>query len=215
MKTQSFEEFKQIVLKSALELNEMAIAGEGDWVDNKAFGFITSKVLKLKYTFSTNIKIKNETYAIYEMDRTNNKVFVVGKIKNIDDDNKLAIIGSIELRKIPDFMDLHNVWNVDDVRVEELFQGQGIAKSIYLYLVKDLRMILLGDEVQYFGARSLWSRLSKLNNVIVDIIDIIDNSYISKNVEVHQGLEDADFDKRVWSRDEKLAHVRLILKDIR
>ncbi len=61
----------------------------------------------------------------------------------------------------------------------------------------------------------MWSKLSKSNDIIVDIIDIIDKTYISKNVEIHQGIEEADFDKQVWSRDEELAHVRLILKDIK
>lgn len=211
----NYEEFKQVVIENELRLDEVTIAGEGDWVDNKVFGFITPKGLALKYKFINELKIKNEVFVVYEMNGSSSKVFNIGKIRNADDDNKLAVIGSIELRKMPDFMDLYNVWNVDDVRVEEKYQHQGISKALYLYLVKQLKMTILSDEVQYFGARSIWSRLSKSNDVIVDIIDIIDKEYIAKNAEVHQGLEEADFDKRVWSRDEKLARIRLVLKDIK
>jgi ribosomal protein S18 acetylase RimI-like enzyme len=148
----TFKEFQE-TLDDYKKLNEMAIAGEGDWVDNKAFGFITSKVLSLKYKFVDNLEIKNESFEMFVMGDNNKKVISIGKLRKDDGDTKLAVIGSIELRKIPDIMDLHNVWNVDDVRVEEKFQGQGIAKSLYLYLVKTLKMTILGDEVQYFGAR--------------------------------------------------------------
>jgi hypothetical protein len=159
-----YQDFKDCV-KIHKELNEMAISGEFDWVDNKAFGFISSRGLATEYKKVDDLKIDNEVYQLFVLDQGSTKVFNLGKMRLRDDDKKLAVVASIQLRRVPDFMGLHNIWNVDDVRVVKTLQYRGIAKSLYLYLVKKLNMIILGDEVQYFGARVLWTRLSKSNEV--------------------------------------------------
>jgi hypothetical protein len=74
----------------------------------------------------------------------------------------------------------------------------------------------MGDEVQYFGARKLWAKISAMTDVTVDLIDIAKDVYIEKNIVVHQGKEDWDYDTRVWGKDysSEKKDVRLILKDL-
>ena len=104
--------------------------------------------------------------------------------------------------------------NVEGVRVPNSLQGRGIALIVYRFFVKKLKFNILGDETQYFGARKLWAKLSKMVDVTVDIIDIRDGSFLEKDVVLHHGTEDWDFDHRVWSYNVDKKHIRLILKDV-
>ena len=40
-------------------------------------------------------------------------------------------------------------------------------------------------------------------------------SIIERNVKLHHGIEDYDFDERVWDYTDSKKHVRLVLKDIK
>ena len=85
---------------------------------------------------------------------------------------------------------------------------------MYKFLVKKEGYIILGDEIQYFGARKLWAKLSKSLDVKVDIIDVDTNKYLEKDVILKHGSEDWEFDNRVWSYNVDKKHIRLLLKDI-
>lgn len=98
--------------------------------------------------------------------------------------------------------------------VSDSYQGDGIAALTYSPIVKNQDVVIISDEVQFFGARKLWSRLSKKKDLIVDIIDIDSETYVEKDARIYQGMEDSDFDKRVWSYDFDKKHIRLILKEI-
>ena len=67
--------------------------------------------------------------------------------------------------------------------------------------------------MQRFGARRLWSRLSKMEDLIVDIIDVKNNKVLVADTEIYHGLEDKDFDTRVWSYEAGKKDIRLILKN--
>jgi hypothetical protein len=86
---------------------------------------------------------------------------------------------------------------------------------MYTYLVKNEKMIILGDEIQYFGARRLWAKLSKKLDLTVDIVDVSKGIYLERDVLIHHGLEDWEFDSRVWDYTTSKKHIRLILKEIK
>lgn len=100
---------------------------------------------------------------------------------------------------------------VKSVYVRDDNQKTGIAITMYKYLVEKLGYDIMGDSQQYFGARKLWAKLSQDNKFMVDIVDIKDKEVLEYGVKVYQGLDDADFDKRVWSYDRSKDNIRLIL----
>jgi hypothetical protein len=67
--------------------------------------------------------------------------------------------------------------------------------------------------MQRFGARRLWSKLSKMIDLTVDIIDLENNKVLEKDTAIHHGEKDEEFDKRVWSYEIDKKHIRIILKD--
>ena len=105
--------------------------------------------------------------------------------------------------------------NVGGVMVSDSSQGDGVAALTYSSIVKNQDVVIISDEVQFFGARKLWSRLSKKKDLIVDIIDIDSETYVEKDARIYQGMEDSDFDKRVWSYTNERKDIRLILKEIK
>lgn len=107
-----------------------------------------------------------------------------------------------------------NLKVVKSVYVKDENQKTGIAIYMYKYLVNDLKYDIMGDSQQYFGARKLWAKLSKDVNFSVDIVNIKTKEIIEYGVKVHQGLEDSDFDKRIWSYDRDKDNIRLILTKI-
>jgi len=86
--------------------------------------------------------------------------------------------------------------------------------DIYKYFLS-LGYKILGNEIQYHNERLLWAKLSKDATLKVDIIDLDTNTTIEENVIIHQGIEDADFDERVWSYTPEKKDIRLILTDIK
>jgi hypothetical protein len=71
----------------------------------------------------------------------------------------------------------------------------------------------MSDSKQYNGARQLWSHLSRLNDVIVDVVDLSNNTIIDKDVtDLFQGKDDNDFNKKYWSYGSDKDDIRFILK---
>lgn len=62
--------------------------------------------------------------------------------------------------------------NIKMVFVDDSFRNNALARVLYNYIIHVKGYAIIGDKKQYFGARKLWSRLSKANDVIVDIINI-------------------------------------------
>ncbi len=78
---------------------------------------------------------------------------------------------------------------------------------MYKFLIKTQGYNIIGDVEQFFGARKLWKSLSNDTDVVVDIIDINAKDYIERNVTLHHGTDD-------WDYEDSLKHIRLILKDV-
>lgn len=105
--------------------------------------------------------------------------------------------------------------NVDGVKVNEDMYGLGLATAIYTFLVSQENIVILSDETMYFGARRLWSRLSKRIDLTVDIVDVSKGIYLEKDVIIHHVLEDWEYDERVWNYTPVKKDIRLILKEIK
>jgi len=99
--------------------------------------------------------------------------------------------------------------------VPEEFRGNNITTSMYNYFIKKQKYNILGDLKQFFGARKLWSKLSKQTDLTVDILNLDTEEYIEKNAVIKHGDLDHEFDTRVWSYGVDKNHIRMILKDIK
>lgn len=93
-------------------------------------------------------------------------------------------------------------------------RGYGIAKEMYRYFIQHEGYTIIGDSIQYFGARVLWSRISMMSDIVVDIFNSKTGKYIENDVTLRHGSEDWDFDNRVWSYDTDKEHIRLIMKRV-
>lgn len=103
---------------------------------------------------------------------------------------------------------------IEGVYLLQEYQRNDITKTIYKYLVNEMHYSIMGGEKQYFGARKLWARLSKELNLQVHLVDLTTKDYIEKDVILHQGKYDSDFDERLWSYQKDKEHIRSILVKI-
>ena len=198
-------------------LSEMSIAGYGDW-EPSAEMLVTMSifVLNKKWTFVNKIKIKTLEYSIYKL----KDEFIMGNIitsstgeQQFEIDLKIKLM---ERKSTANDLNIHKrLMNVDGVKVNESVQGLGLATAMYTYLVKNEKMVILGDEIQYFGARRLWAKLSMKLDLTVDIVDVSKGIYLERDVLIHHGLEDWEFDDRIWDYTTSKKDIRLILKEIK
>lgn len=195
-------------------LGENVIAAYGDWqIGEDVINYLSLLVLKKYYTKVGKIKTSLGIKEIYKLNSDN--YYIAGSTVRKDTHSKFEQIFKITLKKtsIPNHSEAY--FNVEGVKVPESIRGQGIAADIYRFFVKKLNLNILGDDTQYFGARKLWSHLSRASDITVDIIDITTGNFLEKDVVLQHGDEDWEFDHRVWSYDVDKKHIRLILKDIK
>jgi len=203
-------------VKELLEMN--AIAGYGDWHPGEnSLGFLSLNGLERYYTKIDDINTGLGVLEFYKINA--NHHYVLGRKvsknvstkKGIEIEEKLEVILKMTLTPV-EYVG-QSFLNVDEVEVKSNARCYGIALQMYRYFLKELKHQLMGDEYQFFGARKLWAKISRMTDVTVDIIDVSTNSYIEKNVIVHQGSDDWDYDNRVWGKDYSgdMKDVRLIL----
>lgn len=198
-------------------VSEMSIAGYGDWKPSaEMLVTMSTFVLNKKWTFVNKIKIKTLEYSIYKL----KDEFIMGNIitsstgeQQFEIDLKIKLM---EHKSTANDLNIHKrLMNVDGVKVNESVQGLGLATAMYTYLVKNEKMVILGDEIQYFGARRLWSKLSMKLDLTVDIVDVSKGIYLERDVLINHGLEDWEFDNRIWDYTTSKKDIRLILKEIK
>lgn len=200
-------------LSEIKRLDENAIAAFGNWqIGPEVVAYRSAQLLKSHYEFIDNVKLPLGIKKVYKLDSID--FYIVGDFVTKGDETKFEEIFQITLvdTKIPNLPGIYK--NVDGVKVPDTHRGLGIALSMYRFFSKELKFKILGDEIQYFGARKLWAKLSKMVDITVDVIDITDGKMIEENVVLHHGSDDWDFDERVWSYDIDKKHIRLILKEI-
>lgn len=200
-------------------IKEMSIAGYGDWTPSKEMiGTMSAFIVKTKWNKLSTIKTKmGDEYTVYNLKNS----YIIGEFKQTTSENEeiFEVYLRINLAEHKSTaIDLginRRLMNVDGVKVNEDKYGEGLATAMYVFLVKHEKMVILGDEIQYFGARRLWSRLSKQLDLTVDIVDISKGSYLEKDVIIHHGLEDWEYDDRVWDYTTKKKDIRLVLKELK
>jgi hypothetical protein len=158
-----------------------------------------------KYQF---IDIINEN-KLFKLDKVYSENYQYDYILGYFENNKFKKIAKIYFNKIDEYFEVDTIYVALEMRKRE------IASELYTYFIKELKYKILGSDMQRFGARRLWAKLSKRTNLAVDIIDFENNKILEKDVEICHGLEDEEFDSRVWSYDSNKKHIRLILRDKR
>lgn len=206
-------------------LEEMAIAQKGNLKD---YGeFLTTYKLNVVNDFmkliDKNIKIdKLPNYKLELYQFTNRKInepdYILGFWTTEDVDTKVGIeskkvfraIWAIQVAKREIALKQYkNVINIDGVFTDEdrAFRSKGISTFMYQYLVNKLHFTILGDLEQYFGARKLWTGLSKIKSMQVDVIDLKENKVIIENAILVHGEKDEEFDKRIWGTEESESYI--------
>lgn len=215
--------FKDFFKDSEAEyLSERAIAAWGDW-DPKRDRVASKSIRSLKCDFEKidTIILKETSFDLYK--HKTKDWFLLGKMsepKLITDefDKSFEVIFKIEFNRREDvessFKQYKNVVNVDGVMTREDMRGMYIGRFMYRYFVKTLKYTILGDEIQYHKARLLWVRLSKLDTVKVDIIDIETDKVLERDVILHHGEADYEFDERIWDYSDIKKYIRLVLTDV-
>jgi len=211
---------------------EQAQAVEGDWVGSdpkkptlradasskreflKAFKLVEKVFLTTQGKTLSLYKHKTEPkfrlgYWIHRDKAIKGGVETIHKFVNI------VYLDASRDKKVQYQFDRKYVVNIDLVIVDKDFRNNSLAIVLYNYLAQVEGYNILGDKTQYFGARALWSRLSKSNDIVVDIVDIDTGEYVDRNVVLHQGNYDKDFDKRLWSLDDKTHNIRSLLRTIK
>ena len=206
-----------IIKESKEVLQEMSIAGKGDWKPNKDMvEYKSANVVKIKWKLIDKFTPKN---GIALELRTLNNEYIAGRFVLNGDDEEFEIFLHMNMSEDTETSSVFKIskilMNVDGVKVKETAQGSGIALMTYKSIIKNQNIIIIGDEVQFFGARRLWSKLSREVDVRVDIIDLDSETVLEKDVILKHGTEDWDFDKRVWSYGYDKKYIRLILKEIK
>ena len=213
--------------KEEMELNEMAIAQKGNLKDFTNFLTDYKKIVVKDYMklIDKNIKISklpNYNLELYQF--TNRKInehdFILGFWTVEEIETKIGIEKKEVFRAIFALQvskreinilgkNYKNVINIDTVFTSEdrEFRAKGIATFMYLYLVNNLKYTILGDLEQYFGARKLWTGLSKIKSFTVDIIDLKENKIVFNDIILEHGELDEEFDKRLWDAEDSKSYI--------
>jgi len=200
----------------------MSQAKKGNWKGGKDMTLDISKTgIDLYYSKIDTIKHKGKEYLLYKNNQLKDKDnYILGSFKTSLIDTKagkeewseLIVEFGITFSKGIKSKKFGQLYNVDGVGVKTT--NAGFSKMMYKYFCKKMGITILGDSEQYFGARKLWSRLSKELDVIVHIIDIKTDSIIEENVVLHHGNYNHDFDERLWSHSKNKDNIRSLLVDI-
>ena len=206
------------------DLFEMAWARDGDY-DFGNLNYIKNRVLsKEGAKIFAEINHRN---TIYYFEKMGSYVLAMREIeepyptKSNPNETKirLKVVGATKISGTDSYrrMGLKNTFVVKGVEVEESERRNGIAKLMYIAIVKYLNYTLVGDSIQYENARNLWISLSKHPGFIVDVADLGLSKIVYKNIELTPD------DKRIWSYEDstdkeelKIGRLRrLILVDVK
>jgi hypothetical protein len=205
------------------ELNEMVIARTNDLnldISDPKIGDMSKIVydLQWKQIGIISLDLYDTGDIDYCVSRHNTELsWMIGEFsEQVDNgviDIKFNIFFFIELKSVNSSLPYKNISQVKLVHTKPTLRGRKIATIFYKWLVSKGYSIL-GDREQYFGARKLWARLSKELDVVVDLVDVTTHEVLEKNVMLHHGNYDHDFDERVYSYTNEKEHIRPILIEI-
>ena len=209
----------------AERLEEMAIAQKGNLKDYGEFLTTYKRGSVDDYMTLVDKSIKIDKLSNYKLElyqiknrKTNQPDYLLGFWTTEDVDTKVGIekkevfqaIWAIQVAKREITLKQYkNVINIDGVFTTEdiQFRRKGISTFMYQYLVNKLHFTILGDLEQFFGARKLWTGLSKIKSMQVDVIDLSKNTVVIDNAILVHGEKDEEFDKRIWNTEESDSYI--------
>jgi len=205
------------------KIKEMAQAGYGCWKPTKEMiGTQSGLVTRKSWTrLGQTIKANETVFEVRKIEDGDITIYKVGEFvcgSNTDDERVFNVVCTLELKRnraTEHRFKQSMIYNVDGVIVKKSLRGNKIALKLYIIIVKQEGLVILGDELQYFGARVMWARFSHHLELIVDIINIETGKYLERSVVLEHGEEDWEFDERVWSYDTDKNDIRLLLRDIK
>lgn len=203
-----------------IKLGESPIAAQGDWKTNTPTSSISEFIFEQNWEIVGQLYMKAIADILYVAKFKDDKVWVIGKYTEVSSTNekpRFEIYAQITLaieNSLGNKLGYGKLYQVKEVGVDEKYRGYNLAKSLYKILIRNYDFSIMGDYVQYFGARKLWASLSRDTDVAVDIIDVNTDTIIAKDVILHHGNYDEDFDKAVWSYRGDKSHIILVLRDI-
>lgn len=222
--------FREMILRSEDDdLSEQAIARKGNWDNGVNYiRNLPEDEIDRKYDIIHKFKLSTLPGINLElMNKRHTAEYIVGyrDIETIEtksgseEKERFKIIFMIQFsnkKSLAFKTGSKKLMNVDGVASsdEGEFRRSGIAVYVYKYFVKEKGWHILGDKEQFYGARKLWSRLSKELDVKVDIINTETNEIEFEDIILHHGKYDEDFDARLWSYEGNKEHLRSVLKDI-
>ena len=202
-------------------LGEQAIACYGDYEDPNKVSTTSLAVFEKEWSVVDTCKVegieidyniaKHKTYPTWEMGIFN--TYIENKVEKdvFETVFRISMYDSKELGKT---LGYPNLYQVSVVQVHPDLRGKKIAKTMYRYLVKNKGISMIGDTYQYFGARKLWASLSQDIDIQVDIVDYKEEKVVYRNVTLHHGQYDKDFDTRLWSYGTDKEYLRSVLVNI-
>lgn len=193
-------------------LGENSIAATGHARDESFILALSYAVYKADWKVIGSISIDATTYQIIK--HKTEDIYSLGKVNTQNGKKVFDTVFRIELTPVSSFLNYNNIYQVNMVATHMRKRGLGIAKTMYRFLIKNLNLTILGDTYQYFGARKLWTSLSKDTDIMVDIIDLTNNNVVEYNVELYHGDYDHQIDERIWAFNNKKENIRLILVNI-
>jgi hypothetical protein len=208
----------------------MSVAMIGDWKDDEESFELDSYskwIILNKWETISTIKLGSSTFELKKLKKDN--VYIVGSFqpvntKGIGIEERFVPICYISLgrnkslemvlKKIsPAYT---RIVNVNGIYIVPEFRGLELATTLYKWLVNEQNFTVMGDSQQFFGARKLWAKLSKFNDVRVDLINVKTETIIQKDVLLYHGETEEQFDTRLWSMfpDASKKDIRPILRKI-
>ena len=208
----------------AERLEEMAIAQKGNLKDYGNFisTYKKGSVQDYMSLIDKNIKIPNLSYKLelYQIKdrKINQPDYLLGFWTTEEVDTKIGIEKkdvfkaiyamqvskrNLSISKYKNVINIDGVFTAEDIE----FRRKGIATFMYQYLVNKMNFTILGDLEQFFGARKLWTGLSKIKSMQVDVIDLNTNEIIIDNAILIHGEKDEEFDKRIWDTEESDSYI--------
>ena len=162
------------------------------------------------HTKLTSFTIPGKDVAAYES-REDNDIYITEAVND-----EILIIGKQALLHIGTLMGYDNVYSIMSIELLPAYRKLGISTTLYHFLVHNLNYVLVSGNKQFYGARLLWTKLSKMPDLSVDVINIKTQQFIAHNINLEHGRLEPEFDKKYWTRNtsatgEEYKNIRFIL----
>jgi GNAT superfamily N-acetyltransferase len=182
-------------------------AGRGDYVGGKySISSISKSYLTKKYRHLADLPIGTKRLSMYVLETSVAVRMIVGFFDKkhghelYKDEERFVEIACLDM-DVTDYAFYHYktpILAVTGVFTNEQYRGKGIGSRLYTETIK-LGYLVMCDDLQYYGARKIWARLSVSDDFAVDVVDRVEEKLVVAGVELYQGDSDEDFTEDFWS----------------